>query len=58
MHMQLLCAADGCCYVQLDQYRVPFRDERQAREYLSKLRERLAAPHSLPYSARRAVGAH
>ncbi len=52
MRTQLLCTGDGRCYVQLDQYRVPFADEHQAREYLERLHERLAAPHELPRGAR------
>ncbi|MDF3867895.1 hypothetical protein ACQCLI_12135 [Pseudomonas nitroreducens] len=48
MRTQLLCTSDGRCYVQLDQYRVPFADERQARDYLERLHERLAAPHAWP----------
>ncbi|MDF3933681.1 hypothetical protein [Pseudomonas citronellolis] len=48
MRTKLLCTSDGRCYVQLDQWRVPFADERQAREFLARLRERLAAPHPLP----------
>lgn len=48
MRTRLLCTSDGRCYVQLDQYRVPFADERQARDYLERLHERLAAPHAWP----------
>ncbi|MEE9099170.1 MULTISPECIES: hypothetical protein [Pseudomonas] len=53
MRTQLLCTGDGRCYVQLDQYRVPFADELQAREYLERLHQRLAAPHELPTGNRR-----
>lgn len=52
MHTQLLCTRDGHYYVQLDQLRVPFANERQAREYLERLQQRLAAPHELPEDGR------
>ena len=50
MRIQLL-SIDGHCYVQLDEWRVPFLDERQARDYLARLEQRIAAPHLLPPSA-------
>lgn len=48
MRTQLIHDHDGHCYVQLDQFRVPFHDEAQARAYLTRLEQRLAAPHMLP----------
>lgn len=48
MRTQLLCTSDGRCYVQIDQYRLPFADERQARVYLEQLQQRLAEPHEWP----------
>lgn len=56
MRTKLLCASDGRCYVQLDEYRVPFADERQAREYLERLHQRIAAPHELPAGGHRDGG--
>jgi hypothetical protein len=47
MHIQLLHSADGRSYVQLDHIQVPFRDQRQALEYMERLKQRLAAPHVL-----------
>ena len=52
MRIQLL-TTDGHCYVQLDDWRVPFHDERQARDYLARLEQRIAAPHVLPDRASR-----
>lgn len=34
--------------VQLDQHAVSFRNEQSARDFASKLSERLSAPHALP----------
>ncbi|MDF3841604.1 hypothetical protein P3W55_07740 [Pseudomonas citronellolis] len=53
MRTQLLHTRDGHCYVQLDQFRVPFHDEIQARDYLERLQQRLAAPHALAEARRR-----
>lgn len=53
MHIQLLCTGDGRCYVQLDQFRVPFRNAEQANAYLGRLQQRIAAPHALAEAQRR-----
>ncbi|MFO6056162.1 hypothetical protein ACLBUN_33815, partial [Pseudomonas aeruginosa] len=37
-------------FVQVGAYRIPFHTEREGREYLRKLRERIEAPHALPGS--------
>ncbi|MDR8016864.1 hypothetical protein [Ectopseudomonas guguanensis] len=38
--------------VQLDQHRVSFRSEEQARAFVTTLQARLQAPHSLPEQRR------
>jgi hypothetical protein len=38
--------------VQLDQHRVSFRSEEQARVFVATLQARLQAPHSLPEQRR------
>lgn len=48
MIMQLQHGADGRWLVQLDFYQVAFRQQQEAESYLSKLKERVDAPHVLP----------
>jgi hypothetical protein len=50
MIMQLQHGIDGRWVVQLDFCQVPFRHQREAETYLSKLKERVDAPHTLPGS--------
>ncbi|QEY63124.1 hypothetical protein FXN65_14020 [Metapseudomonas lalkuanensis] len=58
MNIQLLRYADGRSYVQLDDIQVPFRSERQALDYLERLRLRLAAPHALAEAQSRDTETH
>ncbi|MEK1941935.1 MAG: hypothetical protein AAAB16_16325 [Pseudomonas sp.] len=40
--------ADQPCMVRLDGYVVPFGSDAQAQAFVRQLRQRIAAPHSLP----------
>lgn len=42
---------DGAWQVRLDRHPVTFRNEAEARAFVSTLQRRLAAPHSLPVRA-------
>jgi hypothetical protein len=51
--IQPLNQPPGCWQVCLDQHRVTFRSEAEARQFVATLQARLQAPHSLPQERQR-----
>ncbi|AON72472.1 hypothetical protein B8B80_21300 [Pseudomonas aeruginosa] len=50
MQLRMHPSTKGGWIVQVGAYRISFHTEREGREYLRKLRERIEAPHALPGS--------
>ncbi|HEK0819410.1 TPA: hypothetical protein SMW48_004760 [Pseudomonas aeruginosa] len=50
MQLRMHPSTKGGWIVLVGAYRIPFHTEREGREYLCKLRERIEAPHALPGS--------